>query len=119
VSTTPTDSIDVDPPSALVGVLVGAGGLCFLLEPVIDPVSIFGTAIRPIALSAIFLTVGFGIGAVLYARRAARLIAIAHAVAAGGFGLLAAAMGVGSQLLLFGGVLLLVAGSAFLITQAR
>ena len=111
------DSRDIDGPSIAIGVLIACAGGLFLLEPVLDPVRVFGLAIRPIALSAIFLTSGFGLGAVLYGRRGRRLIGIAHAIAAMGFGLLAGAMAVGSQVLLFGGVVVLVGGSAFLVAQ--
>lgn len=114
---TDADGRDIDGPSIAVGVLIACAGGLFLLEPVLDPVRVFGLAIRPIALSAIFLTSGFGLGTVLYGRRSRRLIGIAHAIAAMGFGLLAGAMAVGSQVLLFGGVVVLVGGSAFLVAQ--
>jgi hypothetical protein len=111
------DGRGVDVPSLVVGALVACAGGLFLVEPVIDPIAVFDGTIRPIALSAIVLTFGFGLGAVLYDRRDRRLIGLAHAIAAVGFGLLAGAMAVGSQFLLFGGVVALVGGSAFLITQ--
>jgi hypothetical protein len=112
-----TNRHEIDGPSIAVGALVACAGGLFLLEPVLDPVGVFGLAIRPIALSAIVLTSGFGLGAVLYGRRGRRLIGIAHAIGAMGFGLLAGAMALGSQLFLFGGVVVLVGGSAFLLTQ--
>ena len=108
---------EIDGPSIVVGVLVAYAGWLFLLEPVLDSVGVFGLAIRPIALSAIVLASGFGLGAVLYGQRGRRLIGIAHAIGATGFGLLAGAMALGSQLFLFGGVVVLVGGSAFLLTQ--
>ncbi|PSP75026.1 hypothetical protein BRC86_04450 [Halobacteriales archaeon QS_3_64_16] len=107
----------MDGPSIAVGVLVACAGGLFLVEPLVGPVGVFSLAIRSIALSAIFLTSGFGLGAVLYGRRGRRLIGIAHAIAAIGFGFLAGAMVLGSQLFLFGGVVVLVGGSAFLVAQ--
>lgn len=108
---------EVDPPSFVVGALVACAGALFLVEPVVDPLAIFGVTVRPIALSAIVLTTGFALGALLYRRRGYRLIAIAHGVGAVGFAFLASAIAVGSQLLLFGGVVILVGGSAFLVAQ--
>jgi len=108
---------EVDPPSFVVGALVACAGALFLVEPVVGPLTIFGATVRPIALSAIVLTTGFALGALLYHRRGHRLIAIAHGIGAVGFGLFASAMAVGSQLLLFGGVVVLVGGSAFLVAQ--
>lgn len=114
---TDVDGRSIDAPSIVVGVLLACAGGLFLLEPVLDPLRVFGTAIRPIALSAIVLTTGFGLGAILYGRRGRRLIAVAHAIGAIGFGLLAGAMALGSQFFLFGGVVVLVGGSAFLVAQ--
>ena len=108
---------EADVPSFVVGVLVACAGGLFLVEPVVGPVDVLGTPIRPIALSAIVLTVGFALGAVLYGRRRYRLIGAAHAIGAVGFGLFAGTIAVGSQLLLFGGVVVLVGGSAFLVAQ--
>ncbi len=108
---------EVDLPSLVVGVLVACAGALFLVEPVVGPIELFKTPIRPIALSAIFLTTGFALGAVLYHRRDYRLLAIAHGVGALVFGFFASAMAVGSQTLLFAGVVVLVGGSAFLVAQ--
>lgn len=113
----PTPDRNVDFPSLVVGALVACAGGLFLVEPIVDPFVIFETTIRPIALSAIVLTAGFGLGAVLYRRRNHRSIALAHAIGALGFASLAGAMAVGSQPLLFGGVVVLVGGSAFLVAQ--
>lgn len=109
---------EIDLPSVAVGVLVACAGALFLAEPLVSPPRLLGTTIRPIALSAVSLTVGFASGALLYRRRGHRLIAIAHAVGALGFGLLASAMAVGSQVFLFAGVVVLVGGSAFLVAQS-
>ena len=107
----------IDGPSLVVGSLVALAGGLFLVEPVVDPIRVFESTIRPIALSVIVLTVGFGLGALLYGRRGRRLIGFAHAIAAVGFGFFAGAMAVGSQLFLFGGVVVLVGGSAFLVAR--
>ena len=109
----------IDLPSLVVGSLVACAGGLFLLEPVVDSLTVFGTAIRPIALSAIVLATGFGFGAALYYHREHRLIAIAHAIGAVGFGFLASAMAVGSRPLLFSGIVVLVGGAVFLIVADR
>jgi hypothetical protein len=111
--------IDIEPWPAVVGLLVGLGGLLFLLEPVVGPVAIGSIRARPVALSAVVLAIGFCLGAPVFLRRGRRLFGIAHGV----FGLAWAGVAVGtaarSGTVVVGGVLLVVAGSGFLFTRAR
>ena len=115
----PRSGFDIEPWPAAVGVLVGAGGLLFLLEPVVGPVSVGPVRARPVALSAVVLAVGFLLGAPVFYRCGRRLFGIAHGV----FGLAWAGVAVGTAArngaLVVGAVLLVVAGSGFLIAQAR
>lgn len=118
-----TDPVDATPDrdvaSIVVGLFVAAAGLLFLAEPVVDPIALGQLRIRPIGLSVVVLTVGFALGAVVYARRGRRLIAIAHGIGAAGWGLAAAGTALGRGLVLLLGFAVLIGGSVFLVTQAR
>ncbi|RLM53881.1 hypothetical protein DVK02_10655 [Halobellus sp. Atlit-31R] len=111
--------LDVELGPGVVGLVVGAGGLLFLLEPLVGPVAVGPVRARPVALSAVVLGVGFCLGAGVFLRRGHRLFGIAHGV----FGLawvgIAAGTGFGSETLVVGAVVLVVAGAGFLVTQAR
>ena len=114
-----TAALDVEPWPAAVGVLVGLGGLLFLLEPVVGPVTLGPIRARPVALSAVVLAAGFCLGAPVFLRRGRRLFAVAHGV----FGLAWAGIAVGTAVrsgtVVVGAVLLVVAGTAFLVARAR
>ena len=44
------ESLDLELGPVAVGLVVGLGGLLFLLEPVVDPVPVGPLAVRPVAL---------------------------------------------------------------------
>ena len=113
-----TDERDLDPAPFAVGTLVGLAGVLFLLEPVVEPIPIFGTPTPPFVLSGATLAIGFGLGAAVYLRRGRRLIGLAHAIGAGGFGLLVGATALASSTVLVAGVAVLAGGCAFLVGQA-
>jgi hypothetical protein len=96
-----------------VGSLVGLAGLLFLLAPV--PVG--GLTVSPVALSAVTLTAGFALGTVVFALRGRRLFAMAHGVFAVAWALLVAGPLFGNGDLLLAGVVVLVAGVGFLMSQ--
>jgi len=112
-------SLDIEPWPAAVGVLVGLGGLLFLLEPVVGPVAVGPVRARPVALSAVVLAAGFCLGAPVFLRRGRRLFGVAHGV----FGLAWAGVAVGTAVrngtVVVGAVLLVVAGTGFLVARAR
>ena len=114
-----SDALDVEPWPAAVGLLVGLGGLLFLLEPVVGPVAIGPVRARPVALSTVVLAAGFCLGAPVFLRRGRRLFAVAHGI----FGVAWAGVAVGtaarSEAIVVGAVLLVVAGSGFLVVRAR
>ena len=115
----PLSALDLEPGPAVVGLLVGAGGLLFLLEPVVGLVALGSVRTSPVALSSVVLTAGFCLGAPVFYRRGRRLFAVAHGV----FGLAWAGVAVGTALrsgtLVIGAVVLVVAGTGFLLAQAR
>jgi hypothetical protein len=110
---------DYDYASLLVGAFVAVAGVLFLAEPLVDPIALGSTRVRPVALSVVVLSVGFGLGAVVFLRRGARLVGLAHAIGASGWGLVAAGTALGSGLGLILGLAILVGGSVFLVLQAR
>jgi hypothetical protein len=112
-------ALDPEPGPAVVGLLVGAGGLLFLLEPVVGPVAIGSVRARPVALSTLFLAAGFCLGAPVFLRRGRRLFGIAHGVFGVAWAGIALGTAVRSERLVVGAVLLVVAGSGFLLTRAR
>ena len=73
-------SLDVEFWPAVVGGLVGLGGVLFLLEPVVAPVAIGPVRARPVALSTVALAAGFCLGAPVFLRRGRRLFGVAHGV---------------------------------------
>lgn len=110
----PTDrSLDLAP--VVIGLCIGLGGVLFLLEPVVDPISVAGAELRPMTLSATALAAGLLGGATLYGRRGRDLLAIAHAIGGIGWVLVVAGHLLGVELLLFAGIAVLLAGSLSLI----
>lgn len=110
---------DHDYASMVVGVFVAVAGALFLAEPVVDPIALGSVRVRPIALSVVVLSVGFGLGAVVFLRRGDRLIGLAHAIGAGGWALVALGTAFGSGLALLLGLAVLIGGSVFLVVQSR
>jgi len=111
--------LDFEAGPVAVGSLVGLAGLLFLLAPVVDPVPVGGLRVSPVALSAVTLTAGFALGAVVFALRGRRLFALAHGIFAVAWALLVAGPLFGNGDLLLAGVVVLVAGVGFLMTQDR
>jgi hypothetical protein len=113
------DALDVESGPAVVGLLVGVGGLLFLLEPVVAPVTIGSIRARPVALSTIVLAAGFCLGALVFLRRGRRLFGVAHGI----FGVAWAGVAVGtaarSGAIVIGAVVLVVAGAGVLVVRAR
>jgi hypothetical protein len=112
-------TFDVEFGPAVVGLLVGAGGVLFLVDPLVGSVAIGPVRARPVALSTVVLGTGFCLGGGVFWRRGHRLFAIAHAV----FGLAWLGVAVGTALrlgtLVVGAVLLVVAGSGWLVARTR
>lgn len=113
-----TETLDLEPGPAAVGTLLGLGGLCFLLEPVVDPVPVGGLAVRPVALSAVALAAGFTLGAVVFYRRGRGLFALAHAVFGVAWTALVVGTATGSGVVLVGGVVVVIAGCGFLAGES-
>jgi len=111
--------LDIEFGPAVVGLVVGAGGLLFLADPLVGTVAVGPLRARPVALSTVVLGGGFCLGAGVFWRRDHRLFAVAHAV----FGLAWLGVAVGTALrrgtVVVGAVLLVVAGSGWLVAQAR
>ena len=114
-----TATLDLEPGPVAVGVLVGLSGLLFLLTPVVEPVAVGSLQVSTVALSAVVLTLGFALGTVVFARRGQRLFAIAHGVFAVAWALLVLGPLLGEEALLLAGVVVLVAGAGFLVSQSR
>jgi hypothetical protein len=110
--------LDLEAGPVAVGLLVGLAGLLFLATPVVGPVTLGGLAVSPVALSAVVLTAGFTLGAVVFARRGRRLFALAHGIFAVAWALLVAGPLLGNGDLLLAGVVVLIAGVGFLVSQS-
>jgi len=104
---------------AAVGTLVGLAGLLFLLEPVVDPLAVGPLRVRPVALSALVLAVALLAGAVVFARRGRRRVALAHGVFGVAWTAVVLGTALGSGAVLVGGVVAVVAGSGFLLEGSR
>lgn len=104
----PTRSVPGRTP-LVVGACVLVGGLLLLAESVAAPTTA-GLAIRPVALAALVLAVGFLYGSWSYVRRGRRPLGYAHAASALGWLLVlsgtvledTAVLAVGAGVLLFG-----------------
>jgi len=114
-----TATLDFEPGPVAVGTLVGLSGLLFLLTPVVEPVAVGSLRVSTVALSAVVLTLGFALGTVVFARRGQRLFAVAHGVFAVAWALLVLGPLLGQEALLLAGVVVLVAGAGFLVSQSR
>lgn len=111
--------LDVEPWPAVVGLLVGLGGVLFVLEPLVGPIAIGPVRARPVALSTVALAAGFCLGAPVFLRRGRRLFGVAHGL----FGIAWVGVAVGtaarSETVVVGAVLTVVAGAGFLLARAR
>jgi hypothetical protein len=110
---------DLDPGPLVTGGFVGLAGLLFLLQPVVGPVALGALRVQPVALSAVALALGLGIGAVVYLRRGKRLVGGAHAVGAVGWGGIVLGTAAGNGTILLGAILVLVGGMLALAYESR
>lgn len=103
----------------VVGLIVGLAGLCFLLEPLVDPFAVGDVRVRPVAASAVLLALGLDVGAVVFLRRGRRLVGLAHAIGGAGFTALVVAVAIDSGTLAVSAVLVLGGGMLFLVWETR
>ena len=103
----------------VVGLVVGLAGLCFLLEPVVDPFAVGDFRIRPVAVSAVLLALGLDVGAFVFLRRGRRLVGLAHAIGGVGFTALVVAVAIDSGTLAVSAVLVRGGGMLFLAWETR
>ncbi|PYZ03211.1 hypothetical protein C8039_17735 [Halogeometricum sp. wsp3] len=101
-----------------VGTLVGLSETLFSLRQS-EPVAVGSLRVSTVALSAVVLTLGFALGTVVFARRGRRLFAVAHGVFAVAWALLVLGPLLGQEALLLAGVVVLVAGAGFQVSQSR
>lgn len=111
---TPT-ARELDLAPVLIGACIGLGGLLFLIEPVISPVSVVGIDVRPMTLSAIALSAGLLGGGLLYAVRRRRMLAVAYGVGGVGWALVVFGHLLATETLLWTGIAVLVVGSVGLV----
>ena len=110
-------TVDIAP--LVVGGFVGLAGVLILIEPVVDPIAVGDARVRPVALSAISLTVGLLLGGVVYLRRGERLIGLAHGVVGVGWALAVLGTAVGSGTGVLVGLAVVVGGSIALAVRSR
>jgi hypothetical protein len=109
---------DLDPAPLAVGALVGLAGALFLAQP-LGPVRVAGQPFQPVVLSTAALASGFGLGGAVFLRRGRRLVGLAHAVGAFGWGLVALASGIGSLAALWLGLAVVIGGSVAVAVRSR
>jgi hypothetical protein len=108
----------VEPGRIAVGLLVGLAGLLFVLQPVTGPIALGSVRFQPAALSPVVLAAAFSLGFVVFYRQGYRLFAVAHAVFAVALLGLLVGVATGRDGFLLVGVVALVAGAGWLVTQA-
>jgi hypothetical protein len=109
----------LDPLGVLVGSIVGVAGLLFLAYPSVGRVPVAGAEIPAFVLAAGVLGLGFAVGAVGFRRRGRGRLAAGHAVGALAWLALFAGGSVGSQVLVIGGVVAVIAGALFAADALR
>lgn len=108
-----------DPLGVAVGSVVGVAGMLFLAQPFVGDVRVGGAPIPAFVLSAGVLGLGFGIGAIGFARRGRGRLSAGHAVGALAWLALFVGGSVGSEVLVVAGVVLIVAGALALADSLR
>lgn len=108
----------LDPGRALVGAFVGLAGLLLLAEPLVDPVPVGGRRVPVFVLSGVALAIGLDLGAVVFYRKGRRTAAMAHGVAGLGWSLVVVGPFLGSGVLWFLGLAVVVGGAVFLVVEA-
>ncbi len=107
----------VDPVPVVVGALMALAGGLFLAEPVVDPIPVGGQAVPVAAISFVALAAALDVGAVLFYWRGERAAALGHGVAGLGWTLLVAGPLLGSGLLWFLGLAVVIGGAVFLFVE--
>lgn len=110
---------DLDPGPLVTGAFVGLAGLLFLVQPVVPFVQIGPLRVRPVALSALALSVGLWLGTMVYLARGKRLVGGAHAVGAVGWSGIVLGTATGNGAVLLGAVVVLVVGMLALAAESR
>lgn len=110
---------DLDPGPLVTGAFVGLAGLLFLVQPVVPFVSAGPLRVRPVALSALALSLGLWFGTAVYLARGKRLVGGAHAVGAVGWSGIVLGTATGNGAMLLGAVVVLVVGMLALAVESR
>ena len=113
------ESNGFDIASVAVGCCIGVGGVLFVAEPFVAPLTVGDARVPAAFLSVVVVAAGLLFGAAVYLRRGLTRIGLAHAVAGGGWGLVVLGTLGASGPLLFAGFAVLVGGSIGLVAVAR
>jgi len=103
-------------PTAVGGVMALAGFL-FLAEPFVDPLLVGSLRVPVAAFSFVALAAALDLGAVVFYRRDQQTASLAHGVAGLGWTLLVAGPLLGSVLVLWLGIAVVVGGAVFLVVE--
>ena len=107
----------VDPAPLVVGGFMTLAGGLFLAEPFVEPIPVGGTAVPVAALSFVALAVALDLGALLFYWQGQRTAATAHGVAGLGWTLLVLGPALGSGVLWFLGLAVVIGGAVFLFVE--
>jgi hypothetical protein len=108
---------EVDPAPAVVGGFMALAAGLFLAEPFVDPIPLGGEDIPIAAFSFIALAVALDVGAVLFYWQGERTAAMVHGVAGLGWTLLVVGPALGSGLIWFLGLAVVIGGAVFLFVE--
>lgn len=110
---------DLDPGPLVTGAFVGLAGLLFLVQPAVPFVRMGPLRVRPVALSALALSLGLWLGTAVYLARGKRLVGGAHAVGAVGWSGIVLGTATGNGAVLLAAVVVLVVGMLALAVESR
>jgi hypothetical protein len=107
----------VDPAPAVVGAFMALAAGLFLAEPFVSPIPLGGQPVPIAAFSFVALAIALDLGAVLFYWQGERTAAMVHGVAGAGWTLLVLGPALGSGLIWFLGLDVVIGGAVFLFVE--
>ncbi|MFC7132593.1 MULTISPECIES: hypothetical protein [Salinibaculum] len=108
---------EVDPAPLVVGAFMALAGGLFLAQPFVDPIPVGESEVPVVAFSFVALAVALDLGAVLFYWQGERTVALVHGVAGLGWTLLVLGPVLGSGVIWFLGLAVVIGGAVFLFAE--